>query len=69
MRTCLSCARLIYQEAEDGDRLSAPTWPKFACARDRYSLTLDGGARLDHIRASLEAAETCDQYYDTTQRR
>jgi hypothetical protein len=63
-RTCLTCARFVYQETEEGDRLSPPVWPRLSCSRDRYSLALTAGVGLEQILARLEAAETCDQYYE-----
>jgi hypothetical protein len=63
-RTCLTCARFVYQETEEGVRPSLPVWLRLTCSRDRYSLALTAGVGLENIREKLESAGKCDQYYE-----
>lgn len=63
MRTCLTCARFVYQEAELGVGVESDVHVVIRCARDRFALRMDQADEVAFKKA-LNAAEKCDQYYE-----
>ena len=63
MRTCLTCARFVYQEAELGVGHESDVHVVIRCSRDRFTLKM-GTADEAEFKKKLGLAETCGQYYE-----
>ena len=63
MRTCLRCARYVFQQAEIGIGSEADVHAVMRCSRDRWCLNMLYATK-ECVEKALLSADTCDQFYD-----